>query len=365
MDNAVTTQSPLSPPNVKKSNREGFYTQDEVAKIIGVTTKAVRLWRQKGIFVEDLRDHNGVFLYSIERVTQLKEVYHKDWTLGGYAVQDSWLADYQARFKPAITAADIAAIRNLPSEEIDELKAKIFLPANKSGYVCPFCGDGSGRDGDGIKPRTAVDGYVYHCFKSADCEGDLLRIIATANNLSLKHDFHKILAVGKKIVETAYSGNFDDITVAPPSGIASDDDDTDTLFHIQDDIFRYSKTAAQIPESERRGLTLDTLNFVQAFWYENWIHPKYRDAPNYKIPPSRRIIFPASKERYVAVIAPSDRDKIDVRFKNIHAGKEKYLYHIFDKNVCKPPANLTHYPFFKPPIINIWWEQRAARLSTN
>ena len=258
---------------------------------------------------------------------------------------ESVQVDYLSRFTPAVTDADIDAVKKLSRKQIDELKfkiksadpAKIFLPANKSGYVCPFCGNGSGRDGDGIKPRTAVDGYVYHCFKSGDCEGDLLRIIATANNLSLKHDFYRILAIGKKIVESAYSGNFDDITVTPPSGIASDDDDTDTLFYIQDDIFRYSKTAAQIPESERRGLTLDTLNFVQAFWYENWIHPKYRDDPNYKIPPSRRIILPASKERYVAVIAPSDRDKIDVRFKNIHAGKENYLYHIFDKNVCKPP----------------------------
>lgn len=257
---------------------------------------------------------------------------------------ESVQGDYLKRFTPSVTEDDVSAVKQMPRDKADELKhkiksadpAKIFLPARKSGYICPFCGDGSGSDGDGIKPTAAVDGYVYHCFRSGDCEGDLLRIIATANNLSLKHDFQKVLAVGKKIIENAYNGKFDDITVLPPSGTSSDDEDTNALFYIQYDLFHCSKSAAVIPESERRGLTLDTLNFVQAFWYPNWVHPKFRDSSDYH-KPTRRIILPASKERYVAVIAPSDRNNIDVRYKNIHAGKEKYLYNVFDVNVCKPP----------------------------
>lgn len=257
---------------------------------------------------------------------------------------DSDLDIYRKRFTPEITDADVMAVEKMPREKSDELKskikfadpAKIFLPARKSGYICPFCGDGSGRDGDGVKPTTATDGYVYHCFRQNDCEGDLLNVIATANNLSLKKDFFRVLAIGQKILETAYNSKFDDIK--PPDGIASDDDDTQTVFYIQWDIFTYSKTAPPIPETERRGLTLETLNFVQAFWYERWIHPKFRDDPEYKIKPTRRIIFPTTKRSYAALIAPSDRNKIDAHYKkNLHAGKENHMYYAVDKNVCTKP----------------------------
>ena len=258
---------------------------------------------------------------------------------------DSDLVIYRKRFTPEITDADVAIVAKMPREKSDELKnkikfadpAKIFLPARKSGYICPFCGNGTGYNGDGIKPVAATDGYVYHCFRQNDCEGDLLNVIATANNLSLKKDFFRVLAIGQKILETAYNGKFGEVEIKPPSGIASDDDNVQTIFYIQRDIFTYSKTAAPIPETERRGLTLDTLNFVQAFWYERWIHPKFRDAPDYKVPPSRRIIFPTTKRSYAAIIAPSDRDKIDERYKNIHAGKENYMYYAVDKNVCIMP----------------------------
>ncbi len=32
-----------------------------------------------GLDVEDIKDHNGVYWYSIERVKQLKSVYRQDW----------------------------------------------------------------------------------------------------------------------------------------------------------------------------------------------------------------------------------------------------------------------------------------------
>lgn len=56
-----------------------YFTTEEVAKIIGVTRKGVEKWRKLGWFNADLVTHDGVYLYSPERVEQLKAVYRRDW----------------------------------------------------------------------------------------------------------------------------------------------------------------------------------------------------------------------------------------------------------------------------------------------
>ena len=57
----------------------GYVKTRQVAKSIGVTKQTVEYWRKRGWFNADLVDHNGVYFYSIERVEQLKAVYHRDW----------------------------------------------------------------------------------------------------------------------------------------------------------------------------------------------------------------------------------------------------------------------------------------------
>ena len=80
-DNIVLPTLEL-PPYTKKDGIE-FYSATQVARILHVTRPTVLYWRKKGLFVEDFIKHN-VFLYSRERVEQLKSVYHKEWTWGGY-----------------------------------------------------------------------------------------------------------------------------------------------------------------------------------------------------------------------------------------------------------------------------------------
>ena len=74
----VPTQFPLDSTPHRIIIKGNFYRTTEVAKTIGVTRKAVEKWRNKGWFVPDFVDHTGVFYYSIERVMQLKSVYHRD-----------------------------------------------------------------------------------------------------------------------------------------------------------------------------------------------------------------------------------------------------------------------------------------------
>ena len=61
-----------------------YYATADVAKIIGVTKQAVEKWRNQNLFTADIRTHDGIYLYEIERVMQLKAVYHPKWTRGGY-----------------------------------------------------------------------------------------------------------------------------------------------------------------------------------------------------------------------------------------------------------------------------------------
>ena len=76
--------TPSAPTNVNVAPPfSNYYSTTQVAKIIGVDRATVLYWRKKGIFVEDFVKHH-VYLYSHERVMQLKSVYHKDWTRGGY-----------------------------------------------------------------------------------------------------------------------------------------------------------------------------------------------------------------------------------------------------------------------------------------
>ena len=66
-----------------------YYGAADVAKIIGVTKKTVWQWSNTlymglPLFKADLKTHDGIYLYEIERVMQLKAVYRPNWTRGSY-----------------------------------------------------------------------------------------------------------------------------------------------------------------------------------------------------------------------------------------------------------------------------------------
>ena len=61
-----------------------YYGAADVAKIIGVDKTTVLWWNRKGLFTADVRAHDNTYLYEVERVMQLKAVYHPKWMRGGY-----------------------------------------------------------------------------------------------------------------------------------------------------------------------------------------------------------------------------------------------------------------------------------------
>ena len=70
-------------------NGKQYYCASDVANILGVSKKTVwqwntELWNGAQQFTADIKTHDGVYLYEVERVEQLKSVYHPKWMRGGY-----------------------------------------------------------------------------------------------------------------------------------------------------------------------------------------------------------------------------------------------------------------------------------------
>lgn len=60
------------------------------------------------------------------------------------------------------------------------LEQKYLMPAKRSGYVCPICDNGTGKDGTGI---ISKDGIHYTCFKGCFSNADIIDIVAIAENI--------------------------------------------------------------------------------------------------------------------------------------------------------------------------------------
>lgn len=60
------------------------------------------------------------------------------------------------------------------------LEQKYLIPAKKSGYICPICNNGTGKDGTGI---VSKDGIHFTCFKGCFSNADIIDIVAIAENI--------------------------------------------------------------------------------------------------------------------------------------------------------------------------------------
>ena len=76
----------------------------------------------------------------------------------------------------------------------------VIVKAKKFGYICPFCGNGSGKDGTGIKPTDDNGTTRFHCFR-CDKIFDNLTLLANYFHLDEKGkaDFPEIISRGAEM----------------------------------------------------------------------------------------------------------------------------------------------------------------------
>ena len=188
IDQEKTTETPRTPraqtsytpvtPRPRTYEGVDYYGAEDVAKILGVTRVAVLKWEQKGYFTADRRAHDGRYLYTVERVMQLKSVYRPDWN------QPAYLAHAD---KPKTAEKPAPERKKYPSKEErqkvrdavrmidpDTIAGKINLEKTRIGWVCPECGNGRGSNKTGIVPKYLsqkgdhVEWYCFACGSTCD-----------------------------------------------------------------------------------------------------------------------------------------------------------------------------------------------------
>ena len=234
---------------------------------------------------------------------------------------------------PIVSTMDISAVQRLTYSERENLKDAInatdphfiFEPAGDSRnpdrrkIICPICGNGTGKDATPVVVDRENNVWKYHCFKCDDFNGDLMKLIASENNLDLNKaaDLYRALAIGASIISYPLpeETTFDEEQVFIKTDINAD---------INADINEAKKNLSNLPESQRRGLTLETFQHFGCGYLTAWIHPKSR-AEKKKVFPSRRIIIP-SGNHYNAVALPEDRKTIDKKYHKMHAGTKTEIF---------------------------------------
>ena len=235
-----------------------------------------------------------------------------------------------------ITEQDLQAVKQLSISDRDTLKIEInradphsiFTPAgdsnnpNKRKIICPICGNGTGSDNTPVEAEFNGDRWLYNCFKCDSFSGDLIKIIADEEHLNLRdfNDMCKALAIGANLI--GFPLNFSNQQTKSATNdvklIYSSEDDFKERKLIQEDIANARNRLKELPEWQRRGLSLDTYQHFGCGFLPDWTHPKNRlDGTTAK--PSRRYIIPTQKQ-YNAVALPDDRSRLPKKYHKMHAG---------------------------------------------
>ena len=204
-----------------------------------------------------------------------------------------------------------------------------FRKAKKTGYVCPLCQSGSGRNGTGITEIPRHKGY-YKCFVCQE-SGDVLHFIGKEYGLS---DFKDILNKGIELYSIVIDGanykkrNHKEHTrVSQTAKSKQEINDSQTKtnqdFPEKDYADFFKEAAKHMHETDyltKRGISKELQKEFNIGYCKEWKHP---EKP--KMIPSERIIIPTSKHSYMAR-AITEMDK---QYKAMKVGKS----HIFNCEV--------------------------------
>lgn len=183
---------------------------------------------------------------------------------------------------------------------------EIYPPDRQGrGFICPLCGNGSGRSGDGV--TFFRDSYRVHCFKCG-FSGDIIALKAQENNCSYADaarvlavalgigDSYDIKYVDKKLLN---NGNFNlrkdsqAVTNLPQtfSENVVEEEEKDYTQFITDATKNLEFTDYHL----KRGLSWETAHKFRLGFVKSWRHPKIQNAPE-----TPRLIIPTSRYSYLA-----------------------------------------------------------------
>ena len=316
-----------------------YYGAADVAKILGVNKTTVTRWNTTlyfdcPLFTADERAHDGTFLYKVERVMQLKAVYHKDWMRGGYELSPT-TSDFPVISHPVPPVNEVSpSFKPIPDHVINEIKEispdtlaahNIIYEARKSiggkpSYVCSNCNNGTGHDGTGISPNCKSGVWLYHCFR-CDETFDNIHLLALHYNLNPHSDFQEICRLACNEFNIYLESNYqpihntkhstpkkvDKVNGPPPFEKSQEElaNEKKELELIRSDISNAQANLDLLPVDARRGLLLETLRHFGCGYLDKWTSPKSRVSNTYATP-TPRLIVPSGDHYLARLIVPID-----------------------------------------------------------
>ena len=197
--------------------------------------------------------------------------------------------------KISIPAEVIAQINTIMP---DTLQSHSILTLAKDGksYVCPQCGNGTGKKGDGMVPGKSADGaWLYHCF-SCGAGFNNIKLLAAHYELDAENDF---VEVCKRAC--ANFGIYLPTKEMEPKKLTKPD-------IIANDLSAPANLE-NLPQEQRRGLTIDTLKLHHCRYEAKWTTVESRLAGVPNATPTPRLIIPSGNHYLARLLVPVETFK--------------------------------------------------------
>lgn len=192
--------------------------------------------------------------------------------------------------------------------------------AKDGGYVCPVCGNGSGKSGTGVKLIKGQT-FRYKCFKCGT-SGDVINFYAAEHNISNVDAIPQVLEMyGLDFAQKKFHKK------SAQQNTSSQEEFVKTQLEnelITNDIILAAEHLHETNYFAKRGISYNVAETYNCGFIKSWTHPK--KCNDEKVIPSDRAIIPTSKESYVARAVDENN-----RIPKMKAGSSK----IFNIDVLK------------------------------
>ena len=202
------------------------------------------------------------------------------------------------------------------------------------GIVCPLCGNGSGKDGDGIRenPKSRIRGGLI-CFKCG-FSGDVFDLIQQEQGVTFREAL-KIAAESLGIVIDSHQeqSNTDILNHAPEPARPPQSVPTDYTEEIRQYQAQLQKA---IPYLQARGISFETASAYGLGYAPEWRSPTaLRSGKN--PPSSPRLIVPTCQHHYIARDTRIELTPNQAKFSKMNEGTPEIFNQsvLYDRNKDK------------------------------
>jgi replicative DNA helicase len=197
-----------------------------------------------------------------------------------------------------------------------------FKPARKTGYVCPLCHNGTGKNGTGIE-ENKKNKWHYKCFVCGE-SGDALHFIGKEYGLV---NFQEILEKAYDIYGiTIDDGKYKKKEYKKETQKPTEEQRADSRDFYKEANANLNKEYELNKTNylQKRGISIETQNRFNIGYVKDWINPT-AIKEGYAPPPSPRIIIPTSNGSYAARDSRADVEQ----YKMVKKGNS----HLFNSEV--------------------------------